>query len=437
MRRVAALAAALAFAPSPAVAAPAAAAPGASAPDAAALAALLDPSRPDRLLGLQVSVVVGDATHDYAFGLARPAGSGAGARPMTADTLMRVASASKPVAAVAALRLARRGLLDLDADIGATLGRRLRNPAHPDVPITPRMLLAHTSSIVDGIDYRVPLGARLADALTPAAFSARRPGARFEYSNLGWAVLGTLLERAGGERFDRLMAREVLVPAGVEGGFDVAAIEASRLAPTYRRGPEGATRWPADAPWIAQFDDPTTPAAWSAPGADPALADYRLGDNGALFAPQGGLRTNARSLARLWRALLDPRSPLLDPADRAALLGVQWRYRPEARNGDTAGGLYLSWGLGVQRFTGAHDRGRRLLDSPVRALDGRPMVGHLAEAYGMFGGAWFTPDGRFGVVYLINGVAQPPAGAPGARSALYRWDEAIMDWATRDAWGWR
>ena len=62
------------------------------------------------------------------------------------DTLYRMASISKLVTTIGAMRLVDAGRLDLDADIGQYLGYAVRNPHFPNVPITTRMLLTHTSS---------------------------------------------------------------------------------------------------------------------------------------------------------------------------------------------------------------------------------------------------------------------------------------------------
>lgn len=427
--------------------------------DDAALRALLDPARADHLVGLQVAVVVDGRIWERGYGrrFVHPTDRALDL-PLTERTLVRVASASKPVAALAALRLAEQGRLDLDADLSDLLGFRLRNPRFPDAPLTTRMVLAHTSSISDAAGYQVPFGESLAERFAPrpgapdgAPFSAHRPGARFEYSNLGSGVIATVIERVTGERFDRHVAREVLARAGVEATFDVASLsdeQRARLAVLYRKGPEDAPSWDPQGPWLAQMDDPR-PAAqggsgrWSAPGADPRLADYRPGTNGALFSPQGGLRISAGDLARLWTCLLagaapdpSPRrcAPLLSRPMRDALLAPQWSYDPRAPNGDTQGGLFLAWGLGVQRFTGAHAPDELRLDSPSARLDGRPLVGHLAFAYGLFGGALFTPDGRRGVVYFATGTAMPLDANPGRRSAFWRWEEEIVEWAAREAW---
>lgn len=108
------------------------------------------------------------------FGIAAPG------RAFAPDTLVRVASISKLVTALGVMRLVEAGTLDLDRDMSAYLGWRLRNPAWPDAPATLRMLVSHTSSLVDvGDNYAVPLGRSQPPAIGPANWSAHPPGTWF------------------------------------------------------------------------------------------------------------------------------------------------------------------------------------------------------------------------------------------------------------------
>src|SRR5687767_3876419 len=129
-------------------------------------------------------------------------------RRLTVDDPVRIASVTKLVVALGVMRLVEQGRLDLDRDVSEWLGWTLRNPAFPDRPITLRMLLSHTSSLRDEIDYAVPLGTDLRQALAdPAAFDAEHdPGSYFRYANLNYPIIASVMERAAGERFDRLMA---------------------------------------------------------------------------------------------------------------------------------------------------------------------------------------------------------------------------------------
>jgi CubicO group peptidase (beta-lactamase class C family) len=73
-------------------------------------------------------------------------------RALTIDDPVRVASVSKLVVALGVMRLVETGVIDLDEDVSAKLGWRLRDPAFPDVPITPRLLLSHRSELTDDVD---------------------------------------------------------------------------------------------------------------------------------------------------------------------------------------------------------------------------------------------------------------------------------------------
>src|SRR5688572_27683724 len=209
------------------------------------------------------------------------------ARPLTIDDPARVASVSKLVVALGVMRLVEEGRLDLDRDVSDWLGWPLRNPAFPDRPITLRMLLSHRSSLVDGIDYAIPFGTALEHALAdPAAFDgAHPPGGYFRYSNLNFPVIATVMERATGERFDRLMARLVLEPLDLDACFNwtnCSAAAVGRAIVLY--APNGTVL----------RDDlrgrrPICPVL-APEGSACDLSGYLQGSNGALFSPQGGLR---------------------------------------------------------------------------------------------------------------------------------------------------
>src|SRR5690606_2885539 len=70
-------------------------------------------------------------------------------RPVDEHTLFIVASISKTITATRALQLVEAGLLDLDAPLETYVPYAVRHPAHPDVAITARMLLTHSSGLED------------------------------------------------------------------------------------------------------------------------------------------------------------------------------------------------------------------------------------------------------------------------------------------------
>jgi CubicO group peptidase (beta-lactamase class C family) len=144
-----------------------------------------------------------------------------GAAPVTAATLFGAASISKPVAALAALRLVERGVLDLDGDVNARLRSwHIPTSALAAGPITLRHLLSHTAGIPDTAPprgYRPDHGpGTLRAALeenpkwTSLAFA---PGTQWAYSGRGYTVLQVLLEDVTGVSFPALLRDSVFTPA--------------------------------------------------------------------------------------------------------------------------------------------------------------------------------------------------------------------------------
>ncbi len=134
-------------------------------------------------------------------------------RPVTAATPFNIASVTKPFTAAVVARLVERGILDLDAPVSTHLAWL----PEPFRALTARQLLTHTSGIVrdvrrdnfddpDAEEYR----RRIATSQPSAA-----PGARWEYSNTGFTVLGWAAEEAAGASLAELMQREVFGPAGM------------------------------------------------------------------------------------------------------------------------------------------------------------------------------------------------------------------------------
>jgi len=339
---------------------------------------------------VRVAFDAGGVTSTQASGLADRATG----RRVTTDDPVRVASISKLVVALGVMRMVEAGQLDLDLDVSDTLGWRVRNPAFPDAPITLRQLLSHRSGLVDGIDYRVPLGARLADALhDPRVWDAQHPpGTYFRYANIGYPVIASVMEKASGERFDILMRQLVIAPLGLDACYGWAMCSDAKVAQAvvlYRASGEVALddlngRRP-DCPVIAE--------------AGCNLDAYRPGDNGALFSPQGGLRASMRDLAVIGAMLLRNDGSFLKRESIAELERVVWRF--DGTNGDTIGGFYCQYGLAVTALPTAQAG----CDDDLFG-DSRPRIGHAGEAYGLRSGLWIDRAAGTGIAFFAT--ATPP-----------------------------
>ncbi|WP_046167600.1 serine hydrolase domain-containing protein [Chromobacterium vaccinii] len=219
-----------------------------------ALAAKLDETidaalAANRLVGVEVLLAVdGRLRYRRAAGWSdREAGAA-----LAENGLFRLASLSKLYVACAAMRLAVRGELRLDAAVSDYLPYFTPRLANGSIPtITLRSLLSHTSGLgygflqPDGGAYRA---AGVSDGLDHAAISLEQnlrrlaalplwhaPGAAWTYS-LGLDVMGGVLEAVSGLPLAEVVRREVAEPLGLaDTGFH--AVDPSRLGAAYADGP--------------------------------------------------------------------------------------------------------------------------------------------------------------------------------------------------------
>lgn len=347
-------------------------------------------------------------------------------RPVTADSPVRIASISKLVASLGVLRLVDQGKLDLDRDVSAYLGWRLRNPAFPDQPITLRQLLSHQSSLRDGGErYIIPLGVTLQERLAEPAMwdSQHGPGAGwFAYSNINFPVAASVIERVSGERFDVAMSRLVLKPLGLDACFNwgagCSAGAFQRAAILYRAS--GA---------VARDDlkgqPPLCPVVPASDGSC-NLGGYRLGENGALFGPQGGLRISMSDLARIGQMLARGGRGFLSARAFRELTRPQWQAGPGKGGVGEYGesdGFFCAYGLGLHRIGSG---GAGCNDDLFG--DGRPRLGHSGEAYGLRSGLWFDPRTGRGLAFFTSAV---PDDTPKGRSAFTGREEVVVERAGR------
>ena len=161
----------------------------------------------------------GRAAFEAAFGTLDAT---AGARATEVTTRFDLASLTKVYVGAAALCAVADGAFALD-EPAARLLPEWRDTAH--AAITPRMLLAHTSGMQSGADYRTLFGENV-ERFALARPLAAAPGERVIYSDLGFIALGVLLARARGTSLARVMA-----DACARLGCDATAFRARNDAP--------------------------------------------------------------------------------------------------------------------------------------------------------------------------------------------------------------
>jgi CubicO group peptidase (beta-lactamase class C family) len=272
------------------------------------------------------------------------------------------------------------------------------------------MLLAHTSSIREhDDDYVIPLGGSLQEVMKdPRNWDPEHgPGDNyFAYVNLNYPIIGSIIEKVTGERFDIWMRREVLEPMKLDACFNWPTCSDSAVARAVELDtPEGKP--------VKDDLHGTRPACpvFVKDGEACDLNRWKLGDNGSLFSPQGGLRISARGLARIGRMLLNHGTlegvRILSPQAVETLLTQAWHF--DGSNGATEGGFYCSAGNGTHQIPN---------DVPGCGDDigtkGAILTGHAGDAYNMKSGLWIDRVRGRGIAYFVTGVPDPAPKAPGS-----------------------
>lgn len=290
--------------------------------------------------------------------------------PVGPDTVFRIASMTKSFSAALTLSLRDDGVLRLDDPIErhAPELAALRSPTADAPPITIRDLLGMTSGLVTDDPWADRLLDLPDDALdrivADGAVFALPTGIGFEYSNLGYGVLGRVVSGATGRRLQDLVAERLLQPLDL-----------------------------TDTTWVRPGHDRWRPPRRTIDG---RFVDElpTLGDG--MIAPMGGLWSTVRDLAR-WVAFLDDAFPARDgddpgPLRRSSRREMQTPQRPAGTPTVRGAPLPAHYGLGLTTF-----------DDPTL---GR-VVAHSGGLPGYGSNMAWLPGRRLGVVALSNTTYAP------------------------------
>lgn len=287
---------------------------------------------------------------------------------MTPETIQNIGSVSKTITATAVMQLYEAGRFDLDDDISEYLPFEVRNPRYPETPVTFRQLLTHRSSIKDGPTYgesyacgdpAVELGGWIEQYFTPGGdyydgeenFHTWAPGTvdpperPRAYTNVGFGLLGNLVEHMADTPFNEFCKERIFSPLGMNNtGWMLTEIDPNHhavphsLLPDDFEIPDGST--------IDEFlPAENVTEDMQAPGSYFPHCLYSFYNY-----PDGLVRTSVAELSRFLRAHMNGGSfggaNVLQPATVNLMLsndhygrGLCWSTR-ELRNGD------LVWGHG-------------------------------------------------------------------------------------------
>ena len=268
-------------------------------------------------------------------------------RPVTRDSLFRIASMTKAFTALTVLKLRDDGRPRLDAPAAVAVGalRALEYPTDDSPQIRVRDLLNHVAGFVTDDpwgDRQTPLPeAEFTQMLRAGVPFTSAPGTRMEYSNLGYALLGRIITNVSQQPYAETITRTLLQPLGMaSSGFDVEKAPLERRALGYR--------WEDD--------------AWRI---EPTLGP-------GVFGAMGGLQTSASDYAK-WVAYLLSAWPARDGADSGPVRRSTVRELQQGSNypslrkrsgksGATACRLPTAYGMGMNAATDC-DLGSMLVHS--------------------------------------------------------------------------
>ena len=351
-----------------------------------------------------------------------------GGPPPDAATVFRIASMTKSFTASAILALRDDGTLRLD-DLAGDYVPELRDwpPVSPD---SARISIRHLLTMTAGFPTDDPWGDRqqglpLADfaAFLSGGVSCNwAPGTRFEYSNLGYAILGRIITAVTGMAYPDYIRHRLLTPLGMtRTGYEAEEFElpGQRVA-----GPEGIARGYR-----------RSPAGWSDVGYDPLGA----------FAPMGGIFSCVHDLARWvagFAAAFPPGSDDAHPVRAASRREMQlpqvltgWAV-PASFPGDGASAPPATYGFGL--FVDEHPAlGRIVSHSGGYPGFGSNMAWHPASGTGVIalGNSTYAAMAPLAARMLEAVVRQGEASAHGPAVALGSpgpWPETL---AAREAVG--
>ena len=173
-----------------------------------------------------------------------------------AETIYHVASVSKLFIVTAIMQLAEQGKIKIDEDINNYIPVSIRNPHFPEMPITSRMLLTHTSSIAWPQTYEEALGLwehfdadqapspsewvpqfliPSGEYYNPKIWKNTCPGTFELYSNIGSNVLAYIVEQVSGQNFRDYCMDHIFIPLNMQNtSYNYADLDLSKIAVLYK-----------------------------------------------------------------------------------------------------------------------------------------------------------------------------------------------------------
>lgn len=292
---------------------------------------------------------------------------------LATNDIFRIASISKSFSATAIMQLVAQKKLSLTDDVSNLIGFRVRNPNFPDQPITLQMLLTHRSSLNDSQGYFT------LDSINPTVsdnwsqcYNSYAPGTKYQYCNYNFNIIGTIIERVSGERFDQYIKHYILDPLNVYGGYCVDSLDDNLFTTLY------------------EYDSKTNNFSPSPDAYAPRreqLRSYRFGYSAPLFSPTGGMKISAEGLARY----------MLMHINYGKANGKRIIPKKYAKLMQTPVSIPVGYAMAIMNIN--------------NLVNGVHLTGHTGSAYGLYSAMFFNPKKKYGFVVITNSCKVDEVGA--------------------------
>jgi CubicO group peptidase (beta-lactamase class C family) len=339
--------------------------------------------------GLSVAVVKkGKIIYAHSFGMRDMENR----LPLTNENLFRIASISKSFSATAVMQLVEKKKLSLDDDVSTLIGFKVRNPKFPETVITLRNLMSHRSSLNDSQGYFT------LDVINPdknpdwaKCFSEYEPGKDYRYCNLNYNMVGTIIERVSGERFDQYIKHHILDPLELYGGYCVDSLDKTRFANIYEYLVDSSKFRPSPDAYAPRSEE---------------IAKYVMGYSAPIFSPTGGMKISATDLAKYMTMHMQ----MGKHKGKRIISKKSAKEMQEPLPGKE------NYGLAIATST--------------KLIPGETMKGHTGSAYGLYSIMYFQPKEKFGIVVISNGC--DPRYTEGYNTVMQQAVQSLYESLIRD-----
>jgi CubicO group peptidase (beta-lactamase class C family) len=203
-------------------------------------------------------------------------------------------------------------------------------------------------------------------------------------------MVGTIIEKVSGERFDQYVRHHILDVLGLYGGYCVDSLDPSRFATIYEYDDS-----------LKKFNP--SPEAYAPRRQE--IANYIMGYSTPIFSPTGGMKISAPDLARYMTMHMNyGRYKKKRIISKRSAKKMQTGYGPEG------------YGFAIGTFE--------------KLISGKSMKGHTGSAYGLYSGMFFHPREKFGIVVITNGCK--PGSTEGINTVIHATVNTLFDHLIRE-----